>query len=1369
MKKGAVFFCFSFAVAAGFPCASFAQNDAPVEVVRTTVNAESENAEACLEFDKPLSSFPLSKLSAALRLEKDGHAASLPGVAAAHSSLCVFPLDRGKAYRLLFKGLSKDNGDKAALPYSASFAVPDRTPLLAFTGYADENGSLGSYEGPLTLRAVNVFKIRLNVYRVSDVSLMARAWQDRSLTSLAPSESVYLAREKGDAVWHEDLSFSSPLNETAEHPFSLRQKMPNLAPGLYLIAAEAKDAAEENAFKGLSPLAAAWFTNSDFSLRAVRERDSVRVIAANPEKPRDGVFLTAFSDNGEPLAEAKTGSNGSASIQNSKKTSPSGVVGIDKDGHVSFASVEDLTPPPESSLSGAIDAGVLFASPFETVNAVLYPSKDKKTTLAKNPGSLRLSLDGRLYAEYPVPPFSGDFAKLSFPAPPQLGFWSLSWLDNAGSLLAESPLRVTGDPAAPRFDVLLDRSALSADRLCMLSIKSFSLDGKAAPLIKGRVSASWKKLDGAAFGWKDYLFGLPLESSSKSFPVADFLTGPDGSASLSVSLPPPPERGLYQASFEIEGDPDSGIAGTGPILIPLRPDDTLIGLKPLAEGARFSQNGLARFALIALSSDGKARDAQGLSYQIYEKGRRFAWFQNEGRWQYKPEAQLRPAGSGAVRIDADGSSVLEWPVAAGNYRLEILDASGKVLARTSFSAGWDSKNAAAPDHLPLDISFSKPSKRGRDLVARFSLPEPSIVAASASDARQRKLVFQSLPKGKNEISFPLPLDGASSLTLTVDAAPLTQGAHRLRASVPVPLKATQPARAAAAFKTALVADEDPSALILRKNGGRSLFLGVQNTGPDPETFSYSFSASSGLKIDSQREGSFALGGRQSRSLPLFLSGIAEGAKELRLEVKGSQSQRVIRNWPMAVLPKNPFLKSGKTGNVQPRESLLSKRAQPKNESVVFVSAKPADGLAEILSYAFNASPFSTEELALYLNALRLWRDTLDQAGISPDFLTSAREKEILAQLVRHQNPDGGFAPFRGKDSSLAATAAALAALSQDLSARAAPAKNSAAAWLKARLSNTWVDENERADRAAAYAALAAAGAVDAASLHYFSDTSAQTSLPAIAEANVAAAFKSLKEPDAAAFWIKKMLDEHGGQKAPLLLKALAATYALSSDDVLAAAADMGAALRSGTLPDIKDAAALLIAVAANNLDSEKGRIADKNGSLPVLGVVALRAGLASTYVNDGNRPLFVTLTTRADAARTPLPRGASIERRIFRLDGVEAPPDSQLALGEIHLVAIKGEIPDVPKNARLLLQDGANGLKPAGCLFPDKLDTQAALPWLALHDKTLVEACELSPFGLNAVFTPKENGPFSFSAVFLARIDARGSADIPPPRLRLLK
>jgi len=1367
--------CLSFAVALCIPSFSIAQNEEPLRVVKSTTNAESENPELCLEFNRSVASIPSWRFTSALRLEANGKTVTPPNVVATDSSLCLFPLEHGTSYRLLLKGLKTSDSEKRAESYALSFTIPNRAPGLVFTNETGGVNEFGSYGKPLTLRAINVAHASVSVHHIADTALMARIWQDRALTALAPSETAYLARDKGTTLWREEETFDPTLNATTEQKISLREKMPDLKPGLFLIVADAGKNEKDQTGKGPIPLAAAWFINSDFSIRAVRNNDDIRVFAQTASKAKANVRLAAFNGNFEQVAEAKTGADGIGAIpypsKIEDKNSVVTVVASDDAGNVAFADIENLP-----TLSGDSDLGVLrvdslFVAPFDSVDVLLFPTSPKREPVLSASSNLRLSQGNLVYASFPVAATSADFAKLSFPAPAMPGDWSLLWEKTDGTVLAETTLHVTANPDAPRLEATSEHKVLGNDGACTLTIKARSSSNKPVPLAGGHVLVSWQKLDPAFFGWKDYNFGTQIPLPEIGVPAADFLTDLEGRASLRLNLPGhPKEHGLYQAAIKVVASPDSGIADAPTLVLPLKPEETAIGVKPLAAGARFPQNGLARFALIGISSDGKPRDVSGLSYQVFEEGRSFDWYQDGGRWKYKPEAQLRPVGGGALSIKADESSLLEWPVAAGNYRLEIADSNGKVLARTTFSAGWDSASASASPVLPLNVQLPKVLQIGHEAQARISLPEDSMLTVLISDTRLRKVVHEFRPKGNSVISFTPMTDWAKVMSIDIQAVPQSaekKDGPRYRTMIDVSLTRSEPAFSKSPVaNTGLVSADDPSALLLRKGESTVLSFGIKNNTANKETYNYSFTTSSGLKIDGFSEGVIAINGKQSNALELPLIGAAAGAKELRLEVKGQHTPRLVQNWPMSVLPETPFMKSAETVSVTPNKPLVSDPAKARKEKIVFVSRRPMNGLAELLTYVFNAEPFTTAELALTIDVLRLWRDTINQAGIAPDFITTAREKKLLAQMLRHQNVDGGFAAWRGGESTMEDTASALTALGAVTLKQAEPAKNLAIGWIKQRLSNTWFDEKERAERAAGYAALAAADAIDPASLHYFSDTSAALVLPPVAEAQIAAAFKHIADPDAAAFWIKKMLDENGKVKTISLLNALTATDALSSDDVLAATSTMAEALRGKAKPELKDAAALLRTAAINNAFAGKGKITNGKESRDIAGVLALRLADAAAYRNDDTQPLHATFVAEDNSAQAPR-RGLSLSRRIFRLNGIEAPASTKPVRNEIYIVELKGEFSDEIENASILLQSDAPGLRPAGCPLSPKLETLSFIPWLAPHTLTPVRACEFSPHEINVVLTPENKA--SFTTVFLARIDTPTIADLPMPEVRLLK
>jgi len=197
-----------------------AEAQEPLHVVKSSVNAESENAEFCLEFDHALAPLAPTRLATVLKLVSSDKPVTPQNIEASGSSLCVFPLERKKNYHLEVSGLRGASDEKMMASYSQSFIIPDRSPSLAFTAQKGDVGGFGSYKTPFVLRAVNVEHVTLEIYRITDAASMARAWQDRAQTTLAPSESAYLGRTKGQKIWQsDDISDIAP-NATLEQPIT---------------------------------------------------------------------------------------------------------------------------------------------------------------------------------------------------------------------------------------------------------------------------------------------------------------------------------------------------------------------------------------------------------------------------------------------------------------------------------------------------------------------------------------------------------------------------------------------------------------------------------------------------------------------------------------------------------------------------------------------------------------------------------------------------------------------------------------------------------------------------------------------------------------------------------------------------------------------------------------------------------------------------------------------------------------------------------------------------------------------------------------------------------------------------------------------
>ncbi len=1368
MKKS-FSFCLLFSVL-GLCASAAAEAALELHVVKSTINSESENAELCLQFDKPLSSTSPARLAANLKLEAGGEIVNPSNIAAADSSLCLFPLEREKLYRLSIKE-SKGTGEtKKIAPYKLSFSIPDRSPSLAFTGKNEGTNDFGSYDHPLILRAVNVPRAKLEVHRIADPALMASVWQNRAQMALVPTESAYIARTKGKTIWREEATFEDIKNATGELKISLKEKLADLAPGLYLIIAESEKNDKQKAAKGLAPLAAAWFVKSEFTLHAVRDDSGIYAFSSTGTTglPKSGVRLEAYGQNAARKAEAQSGADGIGRLRHASdrgRDDIKTIIALDSKGNVAFADIKDLPEVSGNASSGSLRIPQAFVAPLAAVEASMDMPVSEKGARSKAM-TLRILSGDAVYADIPVPSASSEAAKISFIAPAKQGVWDLQLREADGAVLAKEKLYVSTNPEAPRLEVTTERDSLQEDASWPMAIKSTTASGKPASLVSGRIYIGWQKLDAEAHGWQGFTFGNPSALLPAETHVADFVTDLNGAAQIHLNLPHrPQEAGLYQAVLKVVSEPDAGVMDAPALHVPLRPQGVVIGIKPLTPHARFSQNGLARFALIGLSSDGKPRDVADLSFQIYEEGRSFEWYQSEGRWNYKPEAQLRPIGGGAISVKSDGSSILEWPVNAGNYRIEILDKNGKTLAQSAFSAGWNAKNTPMEAALPLKITLPKTLMPGREAKALVTLPKPSMLTVIVAETRIRHVIHEFRQKGANAISFSPAPDWGKTLSLTVTALP-QGGGEILHASAQTHI-AEGPEKIPASRQgtTKLLVPFDPSTLALRKNDQAALTFGIQNNEPASQIYRYAFTASSGLKIKSGAEGKITLGANESASLPLVVSALTAGAKELRLELTGSPMPRLVRAWPLAVFPDESGFRSMETLVLKPQQSLKQGQSKARTEGTVLFSRRSLDGVMEILSYVFHADPFTTEELALVIEALESWEEPLKQTGMAPDFALAAKRQSQTLQLLRRQNADGGFGPYRGSGSTLEDTAAALTALSALPSDQTAPAKNLAVNWLKQRLSNTWFEEKERDSRAAAYAAMAKANAIDPASLHYFSDISSTNPLSPVAEANMAAAFKRMKEPDAAAFWIKKMISENGKLQTAPVLKALAATDALSSDDVLAATAEMAQSLQGNSAPALKDAAALLSAIAAHGTTAGKANLSIGRGSRSFTGVFVAKGTEAAlqAYRNDGPEPLYATFVSQA---KPKLLQGASLERHIYRLNGVEVLPPAKPVSGEIYLIGLEGTVPAGTKGKPFIVQDGGNGMRPKACPLSKQLNALSFIPWFTTGTLTKVDSCEYSGHTIGFVVMPDDHDGAKISVAYFAHVDAESVSELPAPILR---
>ncbi|HUY69379.1 MAG TPA: hypothetical protein VMV79_08780, partial [Alphaproteobacteria bacterium] len=1094
-----------------------------------------------------------------------------------------------RRYGLTVAGLKGAKGERLAGPYKLSFTVPDRPPSLAFVGDPGQGGLMRYQNADPVLRAVGIARVHIQLYRVEDPAAMAEAYRQRLQASLAPSESLAFARTHGKLMWQGEMALgekNADPNRTAEQSVPLRAAAGALKPGLYLVAAETpapEKTAKAKTAGRLPPLAAQWFLRSDLRLAALPAQGGFTAETENAAgtKVLKDVHLALSDRDRHILSESQSDKDGIGFLPLAKDKQAVLLAAADTQGDVDFV---DLTAAPAVPFTlPALEATVTEDRVSYAPGAMAHLRLEARDIHGAAQGLKGSTLEllrpgGGFYAEVKVPDLDAGLAYAAFPAPPIEGLWQLVWQGKDQGEIAKTTLRVSANPAAPRIDLAADRAQLGPGGQLNLTVTSLGADHKPAPYIAGHILLHWDQPT-ALPGWPGYIFGTGTGSDEAPLPIAAFLTGADGTAHvrLAIAAAPADDAALQSAVLTAQGDPAMGALDSAPLALPLRAQTGVVGLKPLAPDGKFAENSLARFDVIALDGDGNRQDLAGLSYQVYEEGRRYSWYQADGHWQYKPLPQRQRIAGGVFAIPLQGT-VIGWPVTAGAYTLDITDADGKLLARATAEAGW---NLAKPEHAPAAPLTPKPSAPfampGAAEKISFRLDHASIVSAVIADDRIRKVIHAALPAGANSIAFTpgetwgnriaITLDahnGASraegrfempvhhnlkqlkisasppaaitpgenlSLPVAIAGAEAGQPTYLSALAIPLPAEKNQTPESIA-VKSVTVADgkailhmtapDFSGALrldimavnrdqqgstdvtipvrpafaatlapppILRKGDRAALALALANHAAPAGVFHYALIPAKGLALIGRVKGAESLALKRTAKIALDLEARGEGAQELRLDIKGPHNFGMARGWAVAVCDPGRILKAGDAQSIAPGQgwslpqTKYGKRAAPY--SLLLVSAAPLPGLPGLLPQLLAGAPVTTAEIAAWLEAARAWRDVIDEAGLAPGAALDARRAATLMRLLQRQNKDGAFPALSGGADDMDATASALVALAAADQPLTRPSAARAEDWLQGQLQNSWFNEAQRPARAAAFAALAAAGHQNLATLRYF--------------------------------------------------------------------------------------------------------------------------------------------------------------------------------------------------------------------------------------------------------------------------------------------
>ncbi len=1260
------FFLCVFSVATSYAEVPAAE---PAHVLRPIVHAQQEVPELCLEYNAPLPDIGNSqRLAKAFHLESDNKPIAVPSknISLGGNQLCLAALEHRKAYQISIDSLRNTKNETISEPYSLSFTIPARRASLSFLVKESHDNITPWHENPV-LRSINTENVTLELFKVTDPASLAEAWQQRLQTTLAPSETLYFVRNKGQLIVKKNLTPATAPDKNTETKIDFSEyDTGNFTSGLYLLAAtdggDVKTKAhsksdERDKENMLTPTAAVWLVRSQLSVHALRDGDSIAAFAETTagNLPAENIHVYVMNQEQKILAEAETNASGQASLP--LKAAQFGdvqtLVGVDKKGGIGFADVssERLINPVLPPRVASIEVDATHYMPNEIISATLSAHDLHKHATPLNNTTLSLMHpDNAAYQTYPVNTDANGKARISITAPTITGIWHLVWKQNDGHLLASTYLMISKNPNAPELSASIDRTMVTSEGGLNLSIRSHSRTKTPVPFVAGRVELRIVKSAHPFPIWKDFSFEDGKTINSTTLHAGNFVTNAAGITQLHVSLPNMLSPTFGAVAIQVTGDNTLSTVNPDPLIAQIKPASSTVGIRPRVSMGHFPENSVAHFDIVALDPDGQAHDVDGLTYQIFEQGRNFEWHQSGGKWDYKPQQQQRRIGGGSLLFGDNHLAPLEWPVTAGTYRLQISDADGALLGQYDFNAGWDYVQNTATEESTLKLMAASPFiTSGKENSVRFNLAHPTMITTTIADDRIRKIIHNTYPAGTQAITFTPQPDWGSQIEVRVSAHgnPDENGSFPHQAEGHI----------------LLTSSNEPIA-------------------PHPES-----------KV------------------------VAKAASQpsLQLALLNTQDFTLTphKDWTTADF-KSPHV---------------------SGSNILWAAPQPLQSVPSLLVLALNNHPVQTIDIANQLYILHQWSDKILASGLLTEIEFQQRKQDMLLQILERQKADGGFSSLAHHEGSDTASTAAVVKTFSVLNEPAAqPAQEQAVAWLHHRLENTWFGDEERPERATAYAALAYAGKLDVASLHYFSDTSANKNLPLLASAQIAYAFAFIKDKPAASYWLDQVKNV---TLDPETLSVLLANDYFSPDDKAGV---------FNTQPTPDQISSYL--EASRRLLDRKGNwfitVGKEQKNIRGIFVMPFTEKLAASIYNAAaDRGIFVSITTVKKMA----PKAVG-QRHIYTLEGSEV--TGKLAPHTTYLLMREGTWGNDKQNQMALHEDMLPNIAPASCTIGAP-DADNFLGWLSFKPLTLVKACEKNRDGLDIVLMRQSSEQDGWRIAYLVK------------------
>ena len=726
------------------------------------------------------------------------------------AQLCIEDLVHGKRYEVKVRsGIPSTEDDLLPKPVELTVYIRDRSPSVRFSARNYVLPRTGQQGIPLI--SINTKLVKATIYRIGDRRLADEVLDGDFQKPMESYQLKELADQKGEKLWSGQMPVASKLNEEVTTAFPVDTLLPNLKPGLYVIAAGAAEegakTAEDEPGEGeydRGGKTTQWFVVSDLGLTAFSGADGVHVYVRSlgSASPVAGAEIRLVARNNEVLGTVKTDAQGAANFdaglaRGAGGLAPALVVARGADSDYGFLDITkqafDLSDRGVAGRSppGPLDAMVFTERgvyrPGESVYVTALLRDQSANAVPGTPLIVKLYRPDGVEDRRETLPDQGNGGHswtISLPETAMTGSWRLAaHVDPKAAALYEKSFLVE-DYVPERLEMKLSatQDVIAANSPGAIAVAGRYLYGAPASNLglEGEIAIS---ASSEVPGFPGYRVGLENEKFATVRKDLEALPNTDrtGAASLSIALPDLPQTSKpLSADIAIRLREPSGRVLGERIGLKVDSGKSFIGVKPLFDGS-VPEGEQASFEVVGIGADGKQAALTGLKWELQRVENQFQWYSRDNRWSYELVTIESRVAGGTIDTPAAGSVRIGAPVDAGTYRLDIASpiAQGPATS-TSFSAGWYVSEASDTPEI-LNLALDRASYRPGDDVKVTIMPRMAgqALVAIVSDKVLATQLIDVAPSG-GSASFKVdPAWGPGAYATAILYRPMDSAAKRM--------------------------------------------------------------------------------------------------------------------------------------------------------------------------------------------------------------------------------------------------------------------------------------------------------------------------------------------------------------------------------------------------------------------------------------------------------------------------------------------------------------------------------------------------------------------------------------------------------------